>query len=485
MEIKDPANKKIKSKSKTVLVVILLLGIDVIGIVLSLYLAALSRRFLIPWVGGSVSWPAYLPILYLGVLFIIGMFLFTGLYPGYGLTAVKEIERLVRSLTLVFVYIGITIYFLKTYVDFPRSIFIFAWVYSIGIIPVLRIVVRNRLSLTRLYGVPVLFILSSINDTDALKSVQDCRRMGWIPLAVLVLNSDEGNSPQLLDIPLLQSMEQLLKLQNIHSINTVVFVTGSLTDENQELFRTTRMLSDHFQSIVLAFSDFELGSIWVEPRDLEGRLGLELHYHLLKTEIHLLKRGLDLIGSGLLLLLTSPFWLLITILIKLDSPGPVFYSHRRVGRLGKEFEVIKFRSMKIDADQHLQSFLENNPQERTEWESHRKLTDDPRITRVGYWLRKFSLDELPQFWNVIKGEMSLIGPRAVTKEEIENYGDFASLILRVKPGITGWWQVMGRNDHPWEQRTRLEVYYVSNWSLWMDAFITLKTIWVIISGQGK
>lgn len=485
MDIKIPVNKKIKTGGKTALVAILFLVIDVIGIGLSLYLAAQSRRFLIPWVGGSVSWPAYFPILYLGILFIVGMFLFAGLYPGYGLTAVKEIERLVRSLTLVFIYIGVAIYFLKANVDFPRSIFLFAWLFAIIIIPVLRIAVRNRLSLTGLYGVPVLFILSSINDTAALKSVQNCRRMGWKPLAVLVLNSAEENRPHLLDIPRLQSMEQLLKLQNMHSVKTVVFVTGSLTDENKELFQITRKLSDHFQSIVLAFSDFELGSIWVEPRDLEGRLGLELHYHLLRTEIHLLKRGLDLIGSGLLLLLTSPFWVLITALIKLDSPGPVFYSHRRVGKLGKEFEVIKFRSMKIDADQHLQSYLENNPQVRTEWEQHRKLTDDPRITRVGYWLRKFSLDELPQFWNVIKGEMSLIGPRAVTREEIMNYGDFASLILRVKPGITGWWQVMGRNEHPWEERTRLEVYYVSNWSLWMDAFITLKTIWVIISGQGK
>jgi Undecaprenyl-phosphate galactose phosphotransferase WbaP len=485
LEFQDPKTKTINTNSKTILVAILLMGVDIFGIVISVYLAVQSRRLLIPWLGGSVSWSAYIPILYLLILFILGMFLFTGLYPGYGLTAIKEIEHLVRSLALVFILIGITLYFLKTYEDFPRSIFIFTWLISILVIPVLRIIVRNRLSLTWLYGVPVLFILKNINDITALKSVQDCRRMGWRPLAVLVMNFPEGNDPNLLGIPILQSMEQLLILQSQQSVNTVVYITGSITDEKQELFQITRRLSDHFQSIVLAFSDFELGSIWVEPRDLEGRLGLEMHYHLLKTETLFLKRSIDLLGSILLIILTSPFWLLIAILINLDSPGPVFYTQRRVGKLGKEFDVIKFRSMKIDADEYLHTYLANNPDLRTEWNQHQKLKNDPRITRIGYWLRRFSLDELPQFWNVIKGEMSLIGPRAVTHQEIENYGDFASLILRVKPGITGWWQVMGRNEHPWERRTKLEVYYVSNWSLWMDAFITLKTIWVIVSGQGR
>ncbi len=129
--------------------------------------------------------------------------------------------------------------------------------------------------------------------------------------------------------------------------------------------------------------------------------------------------------------------------------------------------------------------MEQNPLARKEWEDKQKLTDDPRLTRTGNWIRKFSVDELPQLLNVFRGEMSLIGPRPVTDAEIEKYGDYGSLILRVKPGITGWWQVMGRNQTTWDRRTKLEVYYVSNWSLWMDAYITVKTIWVIFSGQGR
>ncbi|MDH5607793.1 MAG: sugar transferase, partial [Anaerolineae bacterium] len=172
------------------------------------------------------------------------------------------------------------------------------------------------------------------------------------------------------------------------------------------------------------------------------------------------------------------------LVIRLDSPGPVFFSHGRVGKGGDDFGVIKFRTMYMDAEERLEKMLQEDASLRDYFEEHRKLDNDPRITRFGKWIRKFSLDEIPQFWNVLRGEMSLIGPRAVTREEVEAYGDKASVILRVRPGISGWWQVMGRHRTSWEQRVRLEVYYVSNWSLWMDVYIALKTVWVIITGQG-
>jgi lipopolysaccharide/colanic/teichoic acid biosynthesis glycosyltransferase len=156
----------------------------------------------------------------------------------------------------------------------------------------------------------------------------------------------------------------------------------------------------------------------------------------------------------------------------------------RIGKNGKPFEVFKFRTMVKDADNLLIDYLDNNSHAKAEWESRQKLRKDPRITRVGKWLRIFSLDELPQLLNVLRGEMSIVGPRAVTEEELEHYGEYVDLILRVKPGITGWWQVMGRNRTTWEQRTRLEVYYVSNWSLWLDLYILYKTIWVVLSATG-
>jgi len=182
-----------------------------------------------------------------------------------------------------------------------------------------------------------------------------------------------------------------------------------------------------------------------------------------------IKRLTDIIVSLFSLILFSPVFLITSIAIKLDSRGPVFFLHERTGLDAKPFKMIKFRGMIDNALKYGPGITQLN---------------DPRITKVGKFLRRTSIDELPQLFNVLKGEMSIIGPRAVTQEEIDNYGENASLIIRVKPGITGWWQVTGRNETTWEQRTKLEVYYVSNWSLWLDLYILYKTIWVVLSGTG-
>lgn len=465
-------------------VILILLTSDLVGIYGSFYLASYFRELLIPWIGGIVHWPVYIPVVYLGMLLTVVLFAFTGLYPGYGLTSIIEIKQLSKALTLVYGFLGITVYFLKTNTDFPRSIFLFAWVFSLIIIPLLRIIIRNRASLYAWYGTPVFVILNDVEEVTLLESLKRCRRMGWKPILVY-LYSQKQKIESILDVPVVSSVDQLINKAEHLSVKRVIVRTPLINlrqDDHHQLIRT---LSTAFKSVVLVSPSYELGSIWIEPRDLEGRLGLELHYHLLVPETVLVKRILDLIGASLLLLVTSPLWLLISVLIKLDSQGDIIYRHHRVGKGGKEIEMLKFRTMVNNADQKLDEYLSNNPEARKEWEEKRKLSDDPRLTKVGRWLRKFSLDELPQFWNVIRGEMSLIGPRPVTVEEIKEYGEYASLILRVKPGITGWWQVMGRNQICWDKRTRLEVYYVSNWSLLMDAYIALKTVWVMISGQGR
>lgn len=447
-------------------------------------MASYFRQFITPWFGGIVYWPVYLPVVYLGMLFTVILFAFNGLYPGYGLTAVIEIKQLAKALTLVYGFLGIVVYFSKTNSDFPRSIFLFAWFISLGIIPILRFIIRNRVSLFWWYGTPVYIIVNDEQDISIIETLQRCRRMGWKPKAVLLLNPRKINQ-DLLGVPQLESLDQLLSQPANTLVKRVIVGTQILALEGEKHHKLICDLNTRFESVVLVSPAYELGSIWIEPRDLEGQLGLELHYHLLKIETLLVKRIADIFGASVLLLFTSPLWLIVAILIKIDSPGPIFYSHRRNGKDGKDFQMLKFRSMVMDADQRLISFLDQNPQARKEWEEKQKLTDDPRLTKTGKWIRKFSVDELPQLLNVFRGEMSLIGPRPVTDAEIEKYGDYGSLILRVKPGITGWWQVMGRNQTTWDQRTKLEVYYVSNWSLWMDAYITFKTIWVIISGQGR
>ncbi|WP_456465372.1 undecaprenyl-phosphate galactose phosphotransferase WbaP [Desulfurobacterium sp.] len=198
-----------------------------------------------------------------------------------------------------------------------------------------------------------------------------------------------------------------------------------------------------------------------------------------------LKRLFDLTVSILLLPILIPIITIIAILIKFDSEGPVFFVHNRVGKDGKIIGVIKFRTMYKDAQQRLEKLLAENEEIRKEWETYFKLKNDPRITKVGKFLRKTSLDELPQIFNVLKGDMSLVGPRPVVKEEIEKYyKDFAQYYYLVKPGITGLWQVSGRSDTDYDKRVRLDTWYVLNWSLWLDIIILIKTVKAVLKKEG-
>lgn len=183
------------------------------------------------------------------------------------------------------------------------------------------------------------------------------------------------------------------------------------------------------------------------------------------------KRLLDIFGAAFGLVILSPLWLTVAVLIKLDTPGPVLYRRTVLGRGGQTFQALKFRTMVADADE----MLARNPDLRRQFELRFKLTNDPRITRVGAFLRRSSLDELPQLLNVLRGEMSLVGPRIISPQEREKYGPLGEKLLTVKPGVTGLWQVSGRQELSYEERVRLDMWYIDHQSLGLDARILLKT----------
>ncbi|WP_270935920.1 sugar transferase [Falsiroseomonas oryzae] len=199
---------------------------------------------------------------------------------------------------------------------------------------------------------------------------------------------------------------------------------------------------------------------------------------------HAAKRSIDILGAGALLLAALPVFLVIAALVRMDG-GKVFYAHERVGRGGRLFGCLKFRSMVADADRRLAALLDRDPAARAEWESTRKLKNDPRVTWVGRFLRATSLDELPQLINVLKGEMSLVGPRPVQAAELAAfYGPAAQHYLSVRPGITGPWQVSGRNDTSYAQRVALDVAYVTQPSLIKDIAILLRTPIAVLARRG-
>lgn len=193
----------------------------------------------------------------------------------------------------------------------------------------------------------------------------------------------------------------------------------------------------------------------------------------------------DRIAALLGLILLSPVLLVVAGLIWLKDPGPVFYGHRRIGKNGKVFRCLKFRTMVMDGDPVLARHIAMNADAAAEWANGRKLKDDPRVTPLGARLRKTSIDELPQLLNVLAGDMSLVGPRPIVMDEAQHYGDVMAAYMSVRPGITGLWQVSGRSDTTYAERVNLDRIYVKNRSFGLDILILLRTVWVVVLGRGS
>lgn len=199
----------------------------------------------------------------------------------------------------------------------------------------------------------------------------------------------------------------------------------------------------------------------------------------------LAKRSFDITAAALALILFSPIFLMIAALVKFSDNGPIFYGHRRIGHNGRTFRCLKFRTMAVNGDEILRNYLKANPQAAEEWRATRKLKVDPRVTVVGSVLRKLSLDELPQLINILRGEMSVVGPRPVVDEELNLYDSFAAFYLRTRPGLTGLWQISGRNDVSYESRIAYDTQYVQNWSLIGDFAIIARTIPAVCLARGS
>ena len=254
---------------------------------------------------------------------------------------------------------------------------------------------------------------------------------------------------------------------------------------------------DHLQDLIVAIQPYvknisfvpDLIGTPMADADLrilfsEKILMLNLRNNLSRWYNRLIKRLFDLfftITGGILI---SPILLILAIIVAIDNRGRVIFAHRRVGRNGREFSCYKFQTMIPNAQEVLKEYLEKNPEARQEWEESFKLTNDPRVTKLGNFLRRTSLDELPQLWNVICGDMSLVGPRPIVKAEIPRYQKNIREYFMVLPGITGMWQVSGRSDTTYEERVAMDTWYVRNWSVWIDLMYLFKTVKAVLQSRG-
>lgn len=403
-----------------------------------------------------------------------------GLYPGLVMGPVDELRRASGATTVVFLGLGSLTFMLRVVDTYSRIVFLTAWLIALMLVPLARSFVRHRFGRRPWWGYPVLVFGAGRTGHMLVNMLQTRPELGLRPRAVL---ADEGVAADRINgVPVIQSMAIAPLLAREWGISHAIVAMP--TKPRTELLELMESHASTF-SHVLIIPDLDgVASLGIQARDLSRLLTLEVRKSLLLPGPRLAKRAMDVLVALSIGLVTLPFLLLIALLIKLESHGPALYGHDRIGREGAGFRVWKFRSMVADADRVLRAHLEKHPELRAEWERDQKLRNDPRVTRIGRVLRKTSLDELPQLWNVLCGQMSLVGPRPIVYDEISKYGDAFSLYTQVLPGLTGMWQVSGRNDTGYGERVALDMYYVRNWSPWLDVYLLARTVTVVLRGSG-
>jgi Undecaprenyl-phosphate galactose phosphotransferase WbaP len=404
------------------------------------------------------------------------------LYPAIGLSPIEELRLLSISTTVVFLWLGTLTFYLHYFERYSRASFGLAWVFALVLLPTSRHIFRTIFSSMGMWGEPIALIGYGEWGSHILNILINHPKLGYRP--VVIINGFSSTKIPSISIPQYFDNGQLpfSKISDLNGIKTAILITPEIP---QELM--TKIIDGYwhkFQHLIMISGNQKGSSVWIEPHDIGGILGLEIRQNLFSDLDQAIKRVIDICLVLLALPVLIILFIILAVLIRVDTPGPIFYTQKRIGKDGKEFTIWKFRTMVINAEQVLQKYLQKHPSLQTEWKDNQKIKNDPRVTTVGKILRRLSLDELPQFLNVIHGEMSLVGPRPIVQEEIPFYGNNYHLYTKVKPGLTGLWQVSGRNDLAYEERVNLDEYYVRNWSVWMDIYILAATINAVLTGKG-
>ncbi len=436
----------------------------------SLSLAFVAAVFLLSRLSESQNFQLLLERYWMpGLALFILSYALSGLYPMVGVSPVDELRLLVKATSTVFIlFMAISIW-LGDPLEFSPLVLGLAWPLALISTQLSRWLLRILARELGVWGEAVVMIGTGPQTEYVNTYIKDSLRLGIRPVASI----DGYWIPD-------ESFSRFLKGTGIR---TAILIMPEMSQEMKDRIVGQRQYG--FHRLILIPSLEWVYSLGVSTYDLEGLIGLEVRRNLLNRPERFLKRCIDLILVVIGGLLVSPVLLAIGVLIHFESPGKVLYKQERVGVEGRPFKVWKFRTMVPNADQVLQECLAANPDLKAEWETTQKLKNDPRVTRVGRILRKFSVDELPQILNVLIGEMSLVGPRPIVKAEIEHYRHVFGLYQLVRPGMTGLWQVSGRSDIGYDQRVRYDEYYIRNWSIWLDIYILLRTPLVVLSRRGS
>ncbi len=443
---------------------------DVVALCTAMGLAGLTRW----WLMDMPMIPTWSLLLLPG--WVLGAWI-ARLLPGWGLGATEELRRTITLLALLFVSAGVLLFLSKQGEAYSRFTITLAFVLSLPLVPYIRTRTKRLLVKTHRWGLPAAIYGGGPAGQRIIEALDEEQGIGYVPVAVF--DEDPARWGDFVaGVPVVGSTHQctdeapmaIIALPDIEHAHLPALLEGPLA---------------HYKQVVIIPDLFEIPTLWVRSQDIGGVLGLEITSNLLDPLARFLKRTMDLA----LVLLTAPLWLsvcaLIGLAIRLEDGHAALYHQERVGKKGTPFKTIKFRTMVPDAERVLQDKLDSNPLLRAEWEAHFKLTQDPRITRVGALLRKTSLDELPQLINVLKGEMSLVGPRPLPAYHQQHLSARTQqLRSRLRPGLTGLWQISGRSAIGTEGMERWDAYYVRNWSVWLDLVILFRTTRAVLKREG-
>lgn len=459
----------------------LLLG-DLLALVLAFSLATIIAIWLTSstpggWFAGQdlprfVSW---------GAIALLGMVLLLTRYQHYSdrrplWDELGDFIRLVGLLALLDIAIVATLEWTAS-----RTWWGLSWSLALPLLVLLRMLTRAILRQQKLWLRPTIIIGVGPNAADAAQALQSQPEMGLQVLCYV----DAGGLEQVAD-PQTHPRLSTAKLPLIAKrpgVQWVIALEHAQSEQREYWLRQLAQWGVPDISVVPAMRGVPLHGTDMSHFFTHEVAMLRMRNNLRRWPARLTKRVFDTFTALALLVLLSPIMVLIALLIRRDG-GPALFAHPRVGKRKIIFKCYKFRTMVIDAEQQLEQLLQQQPELRTQWENDRKLRHDPRVNGFGRFLRATSLDELPQLINVIRGEMSLVGPRPVVNAELPRYGDQLGYYLMVRPGMTGLWQVSGRSDLDYDIRVYLDTWYVKNWSLWHDQIILFKTIDVVLRRAG-
>lgn len=403
------------------------------------------------------------------------------LYPGYGLTPPQELGKQVQAALFAGLLLAMLSLFLPLGDVLPRSLLLMSILITIVFTPIGRALAKRMLLALGLWGRPVLILGAGDTGRRIARSLRRSPLDGLQPAAffddesTLIGQSVEG-------IRVFGKLDQAAPFARRNDIDHTIVAIPSLPSE------TTRYLIDS-QGSAFRHMQFipDLAGLPAEEvyaSNLDGMLALEVRNGLYARRNRFIKRTIDIVGTMAGALIALPVLSLIYLCVRLDSRGSGFYWSERLGENGRRFHCLKFRTMYVDADERLSDIMATDHDIRDEYLRFHKLERDPRVTKVGRMLRRFSLDELPQLFNVLKGEMSLVGPRPYMVRELVDMGRYSETILRAKPGITGYWQVTGRSNVTFQDRLEMESHYVRNWTIWWDIICLVNSFGAVVRRDG-